>query len=120
MPIKIDEVVKFVTENLKNVHSTSDVARHFGRASQTINRAFEMKRRIPLREFIRQEKVERMKQLLRVSDLSCKEICYEVGYRMDYGARVFKEEAGMTMGQFRQVNRDGGFFWGGGEKDGSD
>lgn len=107
MVIDIEKLRLLILENPKSVHRPRDIARLVDKSPQTISREFERVEGTPLAEYIRCQKVEIMKNLLRSSDQLCKNICYEVGYRMDVGARIFKKTTGLTMEEFRRANGNG-------------
>jgi AraC-like DNA-binding protein len=54
---------------------------------------------------ILETRIEKMKHLLATTELSCKEICFEAGFRReDSGAKRFREEVGMSMTKYRALH----------------
>jgi len=64
-------------------------------------------------DYVTGVRIERAKELLLSTDLSCTEICFEAGYsHQSYFTRTFKALVGMTPRQFRARNRRRGMLEG--------
>jgi len=98
-------VKKYIAGHLPAIHSIEDVARELGVSAQTLRKDFMRCERVSLREYIVARRVEEMREMLKKSELTCMEICVELGCREDVGARFFKRYTGMTMKQFRELCR---------------
>ncbi len=100
-------VKRLIRENLKAIHTVEDVARRINISPETLRKEFWRLERITLGDFITNSKVEEAKRLLIETDLLCKEICYEVGFRReDSGETSFKKRTGMSMQEFREKHRN--------------
>jgi AraC-like DNA-binding protein len=98
-------VKKYIASHLPAIHTIQDVARELGVSAQTLRKDFVRTEKISLREYIAGQRVESMRDLLKRTDLSCVDICRELGCREDVGERFFKRHTGMTMRQFRSMLR---------------
>jgi len=106
MPFNAEEVKLFIRENIKAVHGEKDVARHFGKSVETLRKHFSRNGVVNLSDFISDIRLETMKRLLVETDLPCKEICFEAGFRReDTGPKFFKRMTGMTMTGYRKETR---------------
>lgn len=106
MPVTISRVKKYIALNLKRVHTIADVASHFGISAETLRKTFRREGGGPLHAYIVGEKLRYIKRKLVRTDLLCFEIIFEAGFRReDSAARLFRDETGMTMQQFRIRSR---------------
>jgi len=99
-------VKAYVAGHLPSIHSIHDIAREMGVSAETLRKNFMRSERISLREYITEQRIGRMQELLRKSHLSCMAVCLELGCREDAGARLFKHHTGLTMNQFRNKSRE--------------
>jgi AraC-like DNA-binding protein len=99
-------VKAYVAGHLPSIHSIHDVARELGVSAQTLRKDFMRRERISLHDYITEQRIGRMQELLRNTDLSCMAVCLELGCREDTGARLFKQHTGVTMSQFRTTSRE--------------
>lgn len=102
MLVDIEEMERWIKDNIKEIHSIYDVANHWNSSPETIRKEFWRKEKRALSDFIINEKIETAKRLLIETDLLCKQVCFESGFhREDTGAEIFKQRVGVTMTQFR-------------------
>ena len=108
MPINISLIRKYVRQNLKRVHTISDVAFQFEMSAETLRKTFRRKGGESLSEYIIAEKLKYVKKQLVDTDLFCFEILYEAGFlREDSAARTFRAKTGLTMQQYRSRSNNG-------------
>lgn len=102
--IDAESVKRWIEENLSTIRRVEDVARGLRMHPETLRKAFQRKNNgQSLWEYVLRRRLERMKHLLRTTDMKCLAICYEVGImREDEGSRFFKRRTRMTMKQYRQ------------------
>lgn len=106
MPVDIEQVKRWIMENPKSVRSIEDIARQWTCSAETMRKQFWRKEKRSLSAFILTTKVEKAKRLLLETDLLCKEVCFEAGFRReDTGADIFKRVVGVTMTRFRLSGR---------------
>ena len=105
MAIDVTLVRSFVLCNLGRVHKTQHVADGLNCPLDKLKKTFYRSEQLTLSRFIRDSRIERMKEHLAKSDSPCKVICIDLGLREDVGARLFKNATGMTMEQFRGLHR---------------
>lgn len=83
--------------------SLETAAAHVGLSSYYFSKLFKEYTGVNFIDELTRIRVERAKQLLFESELSLKEICYEVGYNdPNYFSRVFKKAVGMTPSHYRR------------------
>ena len=98
-------VKSYIASHLPAIRTIQDVARELGVSAQTLRKDFVRSERVSLREYIEVQRVGAMQDFLKRTDLSCMNICRELGCREDVGERFFKRQTGMTMRQFRSIAR---------------
>jgi AraC-like DNA-binding protein len=107
MPFNPEAVKHFVCENIKSIRGENDVARHFGKSVETIRKDFSRNGRVNLSYFISDVRLETMKRLLEETNLPCKEVCFEAGFRReDTGSKFFKRKTTMTMTEYRRKTQN--------------
>jgi AraC-like DNA-binding protein len=105
MATDIAFIKSFVTSNLGRVRKTQHVAEQLNCPLDQLKRSFYRSEKRTLSRFIRETRIERMKDELAKSDSPCKVICIDLGMREDVGARLFKNATGLTMEEFRKMYR---------------
>ena len=103
--IDVSFVKSFVHANLHSVHEAKQVAEQLNCALDRLKRTFHESESMTLSQFIRESRLSRMKEQLAQSDLPCKVICLGLGVREDAGARMFKSATGLTMEDFRKLQK---------------
>jgi len=115
MPIDIDDLKSWIQKSPKEVQTIQDIADRWKCSTETIRKEFWRKEKRALGDFIVDVKIEIAKKLLLGTNLLCKEICFEAGFRReDTGAEIFKQRVGVTMSQYRALH-SGGASGGGGQ-----
>ena len=105
MAIDITQVKGYVGANLRTVRKAAQVAEVLQCSLDRLKKSFYRSEKRTLSRFIRESKVERMKEQLLGTTEACKVICLDLGVREDVGARLFKNTTGMTMEEFRKLNK---------------
>lgn len=105
MAMDITLVKSFVESNLGRVHKTQHVAEQLNCPLDKLKKTFYRSEKLTLSRFIRETRIERIKEQLAKTDEPCKVICIELGIREDVGARLFKNATGLTMEEFRKIYR---------------
>jgi YesN/AraC family two-component response regulator len=108
MPIDIQEVKTFVTNNLSHMRSVKEIANTMSVSVETLRKCFRRKEHEPLSDFLTRERLNEMKWLLLKTNLRCCEICFHLGLRDDSGHKFFRRKTGMAMEEFRMQNRNVG------------
>jgi AraC-like DNA-binding protein len=99
-------IKQIVAGHLSDIQSISDVAGLTGYSPETIRKKFAREEHIPLSAYITKARVEKAKQLLLESNMTCCEISGSVGFqRPETATRAFKRLAGRTMRTYRQLSR---------------
>ena len=99
-------VANYVQKHLSEPITTGQVAEALFLSRQHLSRRFSQEAGIPLAAFIRNEKVEEAKCLLRYTDKSVAAVALYLGFSSQcHMARVFRETAGMTPGEYREKKR---------------
>ncbi|MFZ4620531.1 MAG: helix-turn-helix domain-containing protein [Bacteroidota bacterium] len=105
MVINTYEIKQFIDQNLKEVDSIYSISSRLQVSYNTLRKSFLREEQVSLADYINQQKVQAMKELLLMDNLPCFCICLEFGFREDTGAKVFKKLTGMTMREFRKRNQ---------------
>lgn len=101
-----NEVKSFVDQNLKDVKTVNSVSRGMHEPYDHLRKQFLREEGLPLGRYITRQKVRAMQEMLTVTDYPCFFVCYEMGYREDTGAKVFKKLTGMTMLEYKRWSRE--------------
>ena len=107
MTIDIEEVKTLVTKNLSQVRSVKEIAYIMGVSVETLRKNYRRKEHEPLSAFLIRARLKEMKRLLITTELSCCEICFQLGLRDDSGEKFFRRETGMAMEKFRRKHKTG-------------
>lgn len=99
----VRSVAHYVQRHLSEAITTAQIADHLFMSRQHLSRRFTREAGIPLAAFIRREKIDEGKRLLRYTDKSVAAIALYLGFcSQGHFARAFKAAAGMTPGEYRE------------------
>lgn len=102
----VRSVASYVQHHLSEAITTDQIAEYLFMSRQHLSRRFTQEAGISLAAFIRNEKTEEAKRLLRYTDKSVSSIALYLGFSSQgHFARVFKEHTGMTPGIYREKKR---------------
>ncbi len=97
------QVANYVQHHLSEPITTDQIAEHLFLSRQHLSRRFTREAGIPLAAFVRKEKAEEAKRLLRYTDKPVAAIAAYLGFSSQgHFSRVFKELTGMTPGEYRE------------------
>lgn len=100
-------VKQYVADHLSTIRGREDVAAALGLDLEALRRTFLKREGLTLAMYIRQERVEQAKLILRQTTLNNKEVCAAVGFaRREDGERTFREVAGVPMQAYRARHRE--------------
>lgn len=103
---------KYIADNINQDISVADVAIYCRLSPRHLNRVFIASENIPLSKYIQQVKMQAVKDDIRWSELSMKEISEKYGYNSEYYFnRAFKAFFGMPPGAYRQMARSNKGIW---------
>ena len=99
-------VANYVQRHLSEAITTDQIAEYCFLSRQHLSRRFTQEAGVPLATFVRNEKIEEAKRLLRYTDKTVSAIGLYLGFSSQgHFARVFKEIAGITPGEYREKKR---------------
>ena len=102
----VRNVANYVQHHLSEPITTGRIADHLFLSRQHLSRRFTREAGIPLAAFVRNEKIEEGKRLLRYTDRSVSAIAVYLGFSSQgHFSRVFREITGMTPGEYREKKR---------------
>lgn len=102
----VKNVSNYVQHHLSEAITTDQVADSLFLSRQHLSRRFTQEAGIPLAAFIRNEKAEEAKRLLRYTDRPVSAIAAYLGFSSQgHFSKVFKEITGMTPGEYREKKR---------------
>ena len=100
------QVANYVQHHMSEPITTDQIAEHLFLSRQHLSRRFTKEAGVPLAAFVRNEKVEEAKRLLRYTDKSVMAISTYLGFSSQgHFSGVFKEATGMTPGEYREKKR---------------
>lgn len=101
-----DQVTNYVDANLEKIRGPEDVAIALQVPYETLRKQFRRRERRTLGAYVTECRVAHAQVLLKTTDLTCYQICDEVGFpRDDTGAKIFKRVTGVTMMQYRKGSK---------------
>ena len=99
-------VANYVQHHLSEAITTDQIAEYCFLSRQHLSRRFTQEAGVPLATFVRNEKIEEAKRLLRYTDKTVSAIGLYLGFSSQgHFARVFKEITGITPGEYREKKR---------------
>ena len=102
----VRSVANYVQRHLSETITTDQIAEYCFLSRQHLSRRFTQEAGIPLATFVRNEKVEEAKRLLRYTDKTVSAIGLYLGFSSQgHFNRIFKETVGMTPGEYRDKKR---------------
>ena len=102
----VRNVANYVQHHLSEAITTDQIAAYLYLSRQHLSRRFTQEAGMPLASFIRNEKIEESKRLLRYTDRSVSAIAAYLGFSSQgHFAKVFKEITNMTPGEYREKKR---------------
>lgn len=102
----IDEIMKYVGDNLEKKITLKEVANHFDFTPNYLGHLFKEEAGMLFSEYLNECKMGRICELLRDPTLKIYEIADRMGYKnIIYFNRQFKASLGMTPGEYRKKNK---------------
>lgn len=102
----VRNVANYVQHHLSEAITTNQIADYLFLSRQHLSRRFTREAGISLAAFIRNEKIEEGKRLLRYTDRSVSAIAAYLGFSSQgHFSKVFKEITEMTPGEYREKKR---------------
>lgn len=105
VPFLLKKVVKYIEENISNRIDINELAQMTRWSSQHFIRVFTQFMGDTPYQFILKKKIEKAKVLVTESDISMKDIAFELGFQ-SYGnfCKLFKRETGKNPDEYRKFN----------------
>lgn len=101
---RIPRAKRYVTDNIRRNFTLADVAAAVYLSEKQLTRIFLQAEGITLKDFIKNEKLKEVKNLLAASDAPLRNVSEELGFSNEYNfIRFFKDTEGITPGQFRKI-----------------
>ena len=103
----LDKAIKYIEENYDQGITLEDVAFEIGFSTYYFGKMFKKTFKSSFTDYLTNVRITKAKELLRVPQLTVKDITYRVGY-MDpnYFTRVFKKSEGITPTEYRAKFQD--------------
>ena len=102
----VKNVANYIQHHLSETITTEQIADHLFLSRQHLSRKFTQEAGVPLAAFVRNEKIEEGKRLLRYTDRAASVIAAYLGFSSQgHFSKVFKETTGMTPGEYREKKR---------------
>ncbi len=105
VPFILKAVVKYVEENISNRIDINELSQMTRWSSQHFIRVFTQFMGVTPYQFILKKKMDKAKVLVTESDISMKDIAFELGFQ-SYGnfCKIFKRETGKNPDEYRKYN----------------
>ncbi|MED4225499.1 response regulator [Neobacillus cucumis] len=99
----IEHAEAFILEKYREDISLEQTAEHVNLSSYYFSKTFKNEYGKTFIDYLTDIRIQKAKELMEETNLSLKEICYEVGYKdPNYFSRVFKKVTGITPKDYRQ------------------
>lgn len=103
---QIKPAIDFIKAHFNEQITLEDVARSAHLSVSRLSHVFKEQTGLTIIDYMTKVRVEYAKELLISTNKNCTEICFDTGYNnQSYFTRTFKEVAGVTPRQFREMNR---------------
>lgn len=100
----IKKAINYIREHYREEIALEELSRKLEITPEYLSALFKREVGINFSLFIKRFRISHAKRLLKGSDLKVYEVAERVGYGdAKYFARVFKEELGVTPGEYRQM-----------------
>lgn len=100
------KVKKYVASNLSKKLTIAEIAKYLKRTPNYINSVFKKECGISIGQYINQEKVKFISEIIQKEDVSFKVACENAGINdVSYGYRIFKKHAGITPKEYIFLKR---------------
>ncbi|HEX7057984.1 MAG TPA: response regulator [Bacilli bacterium] len=104
-PDVTQQIKRFIIEHADRDVSLEAIAERFGLSPFYISKIFKEQIGINYIDFLTESRIEKAKNLLANSELSLKEITYQIGYNdPNYFSRVFKKVCGVSPTEYRKMS----------------
>lgn len=101
--------LRFIKNNIANNITTKDVSNHINLSSRQLNRIFELNANMSISEFIKNERILRVKEHLKKTTLSLHEIATLTGFNDEFVlCKSFKKIIGITPHKYRLKHKKKG------------
>ena len=101
----IQRAINYIREHYQEGITQEEVSRKLDITPEYLSALFSRELGIGFSRFLRRFRISHAKRLLKGTDMKIYEIAEAVGYSdAKYFARIFKEEQGVTPGEYRQLN----------------
>lgn len=101
----IKRAINYIREHYQEGITLEEVSRRLEITPEYLSTLFNREMEVNFSTFLRRFRISHAKRLLKGSDLKIYEIAAQTGYSDGkYFARVFKEEVGVSPGDYRQMN----------------
>jgi transcriptional regulator GlxA family with amidase domain len=101
---QILSIQNWIEQNYLDFGNIEQLAKHFGFSERNLKRRFKDATQIPIIQYLQKVKIDKAKKLLLSTNLSVKEISYQVGYTNDsFFSKLFKVETGESPGSWKRT-----------------
>ena len=107
MPEKLQDILKYIDENLVTVRGSQEIAENFSISVSTLNRLFAQNLHTTVHTLIEKKRLAYAKHLLNVGR-SATDACFAAGFQ-DFSRFIskFRREFGMTPAKYRSIYHSG-------------
>ena len=103
---RIQQAVDIIREEIDQQISVADLAKRVGLNRNTLQQGFKTLHKMSVNDFVRQERIERAKELMETTDLNITEITYKIGINSrSYFSKMFREKYGISPKQYLDNRR---------------
>lgn len=103
----IEKAKEYTRENFDKEISLEMVADFIQLSPYYVSKIFKEEYGITYKDYLTKLRVEKAKELINKSELSIKEICYQIGYNdPNYFSRVFKKVTGLSPSEYKAIGKE--------------
>ncbi|MDF1825828.1 MAG: helix-turn-helix transcriptional regulator [Verrucomicrobiales bacterium] len=105
---RIENAKSIIKRDLGKPFNLRSIAEEVGCSSAYLSRNFSQQESRTIRQFLRETRIAKAKELLERGDLNTSETCLEIGYRsLSHFSKAFQEEVGMLPLEYRSKHGKG-------------
>ncbi len=102
------KIKKYITENINKEITLSDIAKELSKTPNYLNYVFKTRYGVSVKQYVNQEKVRIISEMLHNREIDFKSACESVGILdVSYGYRLFKKHTGMTLKEYLSAETKG-------------
>ncbi|MFD0860629.1 helix-turn-helix domain-containing protein [Sungkyunkwania multivorans] len=100
---KIEKAVEIIEQEIDSMDSVSQLAKRVGLNQNNLQKGFKLLYAVSVKEYIRNYRIEKARQLMETTSLNITEITYKIGINSrSYFSKIFKQKYGVSPKLYKE------------------